>query len=86
MGLRFSGDAGRRLREIFDPARKNRNFGNGRFVRNIVEKARMKQMSRLFDAGYDIISKGDLATLTAEDIEAPEMKESRSLQIGFHRV
>ncbi len=86
MGLCFSEDAGRRLREIFDPARKRRNFGNGRFVRNVVEKARMKQMTRLFDAGYDIISKGDLGTLTAGDIELPEMKESGRMSIGFHSV
>ncbi|MCR5252000.1 MAG: AAA family ATPase [Lachnospiraceae bacterium] len=86
MGLRFAEDARGRLREIFEAARRTRNFGNGRYVRNVVEKARMKQMTRLFDAGYEIISKGELGTLAAEDIEMPERKESEKVRIGFASV
>ena len=83
-GMKLSADAEKKLMGIFDEARKHSDFGNGRYARNIVEKARMKQASRLVRMDLDSITDDDLATITADDIEIPKIGSNLpERRIGF---
>lgn len=66
----------------FEEARKYKNFGNGRYVRNFVERLKIKQANRLINENSN-----DLYTFTKDDIEntIKSMKkiESDYRQIGF---
>lgn len=60
-------DAKNVLRNIFDIAKQNPQFGNGRYVRNVFEKSVNNQALRLStDAD---LTKDELITITAEDIK-----------------
>jgi SpoVK/Ycf46/Vps4 family AAA+-type ATPase len=62
------------------------NFGNGRFVRNLIEQAVMKQSSRLFDRYKGrVIPKDRLLMLETEDFEIENMipSKQRTRKIGF---
>ena len=85
-GLRFDDNACRKLEEVFEIAVNNPNFGNGRFARNVVEKARMAQAERLCAMDYDAVTSKVLSTLIDEDIEMPvesEKVKSKVNPIGF---
>lgn len=83
-GLTLSDDAVNKLDNIFETARQKSDFGNGRYARNIIEKAQMAQTNRLLKGDIDIIDDEILATITAEDIEAPVVKyEQPKIKIGF---
>ena len=71
-----------KLLPIFDKARAFNDFGNGRYARNIYEKAFMSQRCRLADMELDKITDADEALMLAEDfdIEIPQRKE---IKIGF---
>ncbi len=85
-GLTLTDGARETLEAVFDAARTEPDFGNGRFVRNLVEKAKMAQAARLLSAGYDAVNESDVATITEADIAqiAPKPKAApmRS-RIGF---
>ena len=84
MGLVIDEDAMARIREVMEEARSQSDFGNGRYVRNVIEKARMAQSSRLVHMDFDSISKEDIRTLRAEDIEIPRQSGRKNRkQIGF---
>ncbi len=71
---------------IFEEAAKQNDFGNGRFVRNLIEKARMKQATRLVHCGKRVITREQAATLLPGDFEMPVMcakTEKPKNAIGF---
>ena len=73
-----------RQRRISRKTRKQPDYGNGRYVRNVIEKARMAQASRLLSMDYDSVKRTDIATILAEDIEVPAALTAGSQkQIGF---
>lgn len=72
-----------RLTEIFEIAQKQDDFGNGRYVRNVIEKAEMAQASRLLAKGYEHITVQDIHTLCDTDFELPELKTEHKKCIGF---
>ena len=86
-GLVIEEAARERMCEIFEIARKQEDFGNGRYARNVIEKARMAQSSRLLKKDYDSITGEDIITLRAEDIEMPAVKMPKEMPfkrtIGF---
>ena len=82
-GLNLSEGACEKMEQLFSIAREQDNFGNGRYVRNVIEKAQMAQAVRLLDQDYDRISDRDIVTLKAEDIELPEIEKERRQPIGF---
>lgn len=83
-GLMLSYDAINKLDGIFETARQKSDFGNGRYARNIIEKAHMAQTNRLIKSYSENITDEDLSTLTAEDIEMPKIrKETTKIKIGF---
>ncbi len=82
--LQLAEDAVKKLEQIFDEARGNIDFGNGRFVRNVLEKARMQQAVRLLEMGLENVSRTDVSLLTAADIEIPAAEPSKTgIKIGF---
>jgi AAA+ superfamily predicted ATPase len=83
MGLNLSEDARDKLGGMFETARKNKNFGNGRYVRNVLEKARMKQMTRILEMGYEAVSSQEVNLIRACDIEVPETEAAETIRFGF---
>lgn len=55
------------LEKIFEDGKKQPQFGNGRFVRNIFEKSLNCQAMRL--SRSSTMSAAELSTITAEDIK-----------------
>lgn len=83
-GLTLAEDALNKLDGIFESARKKSDFGNGRYARNIIEKAQMAQTNRLIKSYTDDITDEDLSIITAEDIEIPKvLNETVKIKIGF---
>ena len=83
-GLTLTDDACRKLTGLFDTARTEVGFGNGRYVRNVIEKARMAQATRLLSMDFDSIGSKEMTTICAEDIEQPKAKAApQKNRIGF---
>lgn len=83
-GLKLTKEAYEKLTGIFDNAKKEKDFGNGRYVRNIIEKAKMAQATRLLQMDYDLVRKDDIVTICAEDIEIPPASSKKTKNpIGF---
>ena len=83
-GLVITEEAYKKLSVMFDAARTENNFGNGRYARNAIEKARMAQATRLLTMDLDSIESKDIFTITADDIELPKVSaKSKTKQIGF---
>ena len=83
-GLNIDGKAREKLLSIFAEVQGEKDFGNGRYVRNVIEKARMAQASRLLAKGYDEITGRDIETLCADDFPLPEKKKPcERPRIGF---
>ena len=72
-----------KLLPIFETQMKLDDFGNGRFARNLLEKAQMKQASRLVAMDPSAVSKEDVITLNADDFEIPELPPVQKKTIGF---
>ena len=70
-----------KIRMIVEKNKHNQNFGNGRFIRSLLEKARMKQATRLVNDNLLYTSK--MRELLPEDIEVPVI-DSNKISIGFH--
>lgn len=85
-GLEIQKEAKEKMKGIFEQARKQADFGNGRFVRNVLEKARMAQASRLVQMDIDSLTRKDLTTICEEDIQMPEEPKHEKNKIGFLRV
>ena len=74
-GYKLDENAEGRLREILkEESEDNIGFGNARGVRNLFEQAISRQANRL--AKQDVITRDELMTLKAEDLEAAETKEA----------
>ena len=73
-----------KLIPLFQAAMREADFGNGRFARNMFEKAVMKQASRLIAMDVDNVTKADIGTLLADDFETPMSgKLAATRRIGF---
>lgn len=82
-GIHFDDEAKKRLMVLFDEIKKQEDFGNGRYVRNLIEQARMNQASRLLECDFDRISVEEITTIRCEDIAMPEIKTAEKRRIGF---
>lgn len=82
-GLHLDDQAQEKLASVFETARRQVDFGNGRYVRNILEKAKMAQATRLLAKDYESLTQKDITTLCAEDIEMPEIAAPARPKIGF---
>ena len=72
-GFRVTEEAVKEAHYIFDKARAAENFGNGRYVRNLIEHAIRNQAVRLLSGGRDAgeIPGEELFLLSEEDIRMP---------------
>ena len=82
-GLSLTDDALDKLSGIFDTAIRQADFGNGRYVRNVIEKAKMAQAARLLTMDFESVTGMDIATICGEDIENPIMQIQTQKCIGF---
>lgn len=82
-GLKLTEEAKRKLHDIFNIAKSTSDFGNGRYARNVIEKAKMRRATRLLEKGFDLVTNEDIMTLCAEDIEVPTVWKTSKRQIGF---
>ena len=58
------------LREYIERRRAQPNFANARSIRNALDRARLRQASRLWAGRAKAITAHDLTTIEAEDIRA----------------
>ena len=76
-----------KAKNLFENATKFKDFGNGRLVRNVLERAIMRQSVRLFNQGNKFLSEKELFTLTADDIDssllALNYKDASGKKLGF---
>lgn len=82
-GISFDEEALVKLEGVFESARKQSDFGNGRYVRNILEQAKMNQASRLLEYDFEDITTDEIITIKAVDIIVPEVKQQEKRKIGF---
>ena len=68
--------------DIFKKAVKMPDFGNGRFVRNVLEQAQMRLSGRLSTECAGTLTNEQLTALCAEDFEQPVM----CAEISDHRA
>ena len=73
-----------KLLPLFALALQQPDFGNGRFVRNLLEKARMKQAGRLVQMDADQVTPEEVSTLLPEDFVFPALTGTAPKRtIGF---
>ena len=80
--LVIDSEADEKLLDIFKTARRNANFGNGRFARNLLENAALRQASRISKEDADFVSDEEILTLRAEDFYYKA--EKQTFKIGFY--
>ena len=68
---------------ILSNARSDPDFGNGRYVRNLIERARMKQAGRLLGMDIDTLTTDQATRLISDDFEAPVSAQVSVKRIGF---
>lgn len=82
-GFSATNDAIREAHYIFEKVRHTDNFGNGRYVRNLIERAIKKQAVRLLSVRGDArdIRKGEMFQITKADIAMLDegMKDERAI-------
>lgn len=82
--LHLTDGAVERLITAFDAARKQPDFGNDRYARNVLEQAKIQQASRLLTLDIDDLSSQTLTTIEEENISLPAMHQKPSeRKIGF---
>lgn len=84
-GFEFSEGAHDKLADIFSAAGLIPDFGNGRYVRNLIELSTLQQASRLAKTDIETLSDDDVRIITKEDICIPMAKHNDSARksIGF---
>lgn len=86
-GLRIDAAAKEKCRDIFARACGQKEYGNGRFVRNLIEQAMLRQAKRLMGGNHrSEISKSSMEKLTASDFDvniAEIYENKRKVSIGF---
>ena len=74
-----------KARCIFEKARKTENFGNGRYVRNLIERSIQNQAVRLLGNGKEAgsIQKKTLFGIIKDDISNPDDGLKKERRMGF---
>ncbi len=83
-GVEFTKQAVDKLSELFETARQQPDFGNGRYVRNVIELSKMNQASRILSIDPDNVTDKMLITIEESDIQIPNLKpQQKKRTIGF---
>lgn len=72
-----------KIRGIYNDAVKISDFGNGRYARNMIEKAELNRATRLAKLSFDEVTKDMLETFIPEDFEADKKQVKEEKRIGF---
>ena len=59
------------VRKVIPPSPRAHNFGNGRFIRNVLEEAISNQATRLSEGDADGLTERDLRELLPQDVKPP---------------
>ncbi|GAB3821728.1 AAA family ATPase [Kribbella italica] len=68
-GMAYTREVLDRVRKVVPPAPRGHNFGNGRFIRNLLEEAISNQATRLARRDPDTLTERDLRELLPEDVK-----------------
>ncbi len=68
-GMAYTQEVLDRVRKVIPPAPRGHNFGNGRFIRNLLEEAISNQATRLARRDPDSLTERDLRELLPEDVK-----------------
>lgn len=82
-GMRLDESAEEKLLSIYADARKDVGFGNGRFARNLLEKAKFNQANRFMQRDLQFVSDEEMCTLTADDFDYECRKKEERPRLGF---
>lgn len=82
--LTLEKSAEEKLLGIFQRAAEDKNFGNGRFARNLVERAKLNLANRLSSRDLRFVSDEEIRTLKAEDFDYKFSEKTPSKQMGFY--
>ena len=83
-GVELSDGAIDKLAGVFEEASAQRDFGNGRYVRNVIERSKMNQASRICSLDVDDVTEAILTTIEEQDVEVPKTTAApRRQTIGF---
>jgi len=83
-GLTLTEDAKEKLHSIFAEAKQQKDFGNGRYVRNVLEQSRMTQAERILSLDYDKVTPDIITTITGDDITKVRVSQRpQKKSIGF---
>ncbi|MBR2576231.1 MAG: AAA family ATPase [Firmicutes bacterium] len=83
-GVELSEEAMEQLRIGFEIACRIPDFGNGRYVRNVLELAKMNQAERILEIDPDRVTEKELRMIEAEDIDVPKsVVKTQHKTIGF---
>jgi len=83
-GVTFTDSAIEKMKDAFAAASARRDFGNGRYVRNVIELSRMNQASRIMSMDPEKVTAHVLSTIEDSDLffpEAPAPEKTR--RVGF---
>jgi probable Rubsico expression protein CbbX len=78
MQYRLDGEADTALLEYIERRIRQPHFANARSVRNALDRARLRQASRLFERRGGVLSQEDLVTIQAADIRASRVFANES--------
>lgn len=82
-GAELSSDVKNVLIPYFTEVRTQSGFGNGRFARNLVEKALRRRAVRLLSEGEELSDRKELLTLSVVDFDLSEPVKNKRCSIGF---
>jgi SpoVK/Ycf46/Vps4 family AAA+-type ATPase len=82
-GMKIDKKAEEKLLSIYADARKDKAFGNGRFARNLLEKAKFNQANRFMQKNLRFVSDDEICTLVADDFDYEVKKEETRPRLGF---
>lgn len=84
MSLKIDEGAKEKLLQTFAEARKDKCFGNGRFVRNLLDKSKIRLAGRLMKSDLQCLTDDELVTLKPEDIVFEKRADKSIPRIGFY--
>lgn len=86
-GFKITEEIAEHCKNLFKRVAKKKNFGNGRFVRTLLEQAWLKQAQRIVKKNEgDTVTKEDLTSFVVEDFDVNvEKKYKHERKLGFVR-
>lgn len=82
-GVTLSDDTKEFLISEFKQVTCNADFGNGRYVRNLIEQAKMRQASRLVRMDPQQVTKDTIKRLECQDFEFVHKTKNTKITVGF---